>query len=76
MVILKRPLRLIIATFLACLPLISFANQEVDAAHGNEAAAHEVVAEGHHEGAHAEPTDVRSKIKAFINHHVLDSHDF
>ncbi|GEC70683.1 ATP synthase subunit a [Flavobacterium flevense] len=56
--------------------MISFANQEVDAAHGNEAAAHEVVAEGHHEGAHAEPTDVRSKIKAFINHHVLDSHDF
>ena len=26
--------------------------------------------------AHAEPTDVKSKIKAFIKHHVLDSHDF
>jgi F-type H+-transporting ATPase subunit a len=32
--------------------------------------------EGHAEGTHAEPTDVKSKIKAFINHHVLDSHDF
>jgi F-type H+-transporting ATPase subunit a len=28
------------------------------------------------EGAHAEPTDVKSEIKAFIGHHVLDSHDF
>ncbi|MFL9830029.1 F0F1 ATP synthase subunit A [Flavobacterium sp. ST-87] len=76
MVILKRPLRLILVAFLACLPLISFANQEVDAEHGKEADTHEAVAESHHEGAHAEPTDVKSKIKAFINHHVLDSHDF
>jgi hypothetical protein len=28
------------------------------------------------QGTHAEPTDVKSKIKAFIGHHVLDSHDF
>jgi uncharacterized protein YfcZ (UPF0381/DUF406 family) len=28
------------------------------------------------EGAHAEPTDVKSKIKEFINHHLLDAHDF
>jgi hypothetical protein len=26
--------------------------------------------------AHAEPTDVKSKIKEFINHHLLDAHDF
>jgi F-type H+-transporting ATPase subunit a len=76
MVILKRPLRLIIATFLACLPLMSFANQEVDSVQVQVEATHEVVAEGHHEGAHAEPTDVKSKIKAFVSHHVLDSHDF
>ena len=72
MVILKRPLRLILVAFLACLPMISFANQEVDSLQVQG----EAVAEGHHEGAHAEPTDVKSKIKAFINHHVLDSHDF
>ena len=29
-----------------------------------------------HETAHAEPQDVKSKIKSFVNHHVLDSHDF
>ncbi|MBD0723661.1 ATP synthase F0 subunit A [Flavobacterium sp. L1I52] len=76
MVILKRPLRLILVAFLACLPMISFANQEVDSLQVQGEATHEAVAEGHHEGAHAEPTDVKSKIKAFINHHVLDSHDF
>ena len=76
MVILKRPLRFIIATFLACLPLVSFANQEVDSAQVKVEVTHEVAAEGHHEGAHAEPTDLKSKIKAFIGHHVLDSHDF
>jgi hypothetical protein len=37
--------------------------------------AHETT-EKSQEGAHAEPTDVKSEIKAFIGHHVLDSHDF
>jgi F-type H+-transporting ATPase subunit a len=32
MVISNKPLRLIIATFVACLPLMSFANQPVDSA--------------------------------------------
>lgn len=76
MVILKRPLRLILVAFLACLPLMSFANQEVDSLQVQGEATHVAAAEGHHEGGHAEPTDVKSKIKAFINHHVLDSHDF
>lgn len=76
MVILKRPLRLILVAFLACLPLVSFANQEVDSLQVHEEATHEVAAEGHHERGHAEPADLKSKIKAFINHHVLDSHDF
>ena len=76
MVILKRPLRLILVAFLACLPLMSFANQEVDSVQVQGEATHVAAAEGHHEGGHAEPTDVKSKIKAFINHHVLDSHDF
>ncbi|MCW2118006.1 F0F1 ATP synthase subunit A [Flavobacterium sp. 7A] len=76
MVILNRPLRLVVATFLACLPLASFANQEIDSVQVNVENSHAVVAEGHHEGTHAEPTDVKSKIKAFVGHHVLDSHDF
>jgi F-type H+-transporting ATPase subunit a len=75
MVISNKPLRLIIATLVACLPLVSFANTEIDSVKVNTEAAHEVAAQSH-EGTHAEPTDVKSKIKAFIGHHVLDSHDF
>ncbi|UQD55544.1 F0F1 ATP synthase subunit A [Flavobacterium sp. K5-23] len=75
MVISNKPLRLIIATLVACLPLVSFANTEIDSVKVNTEAAHEVAAQSH-EGTHAEPTDVKTKIKAFIGHHVLDSHDF
>ncbi len=75
MVISNRPLRFIIATFVACLPLMSFANPEVDTVKVQTEMAH-AATEQSHEGAHAEPTDVKSKIKAFIGHHVLDSHDF
>jgi F-type H+-transporting ATPase subunit a len=55
---------------------MSFANQPVDSVQAKVEASHELVAEGHAEGTHAEPTDVKSKIKAFINHHVLDSRLF
>ena len=71
MVISNKPLRFIIAALVACLPLISFANPEQDTVKAKTEVAHEAV-----EGTHAEPTDVKSKIKAFIGHHVLDSHDF
>ncbi|MEP7092532.1 MAG: F0F1 ATP synthase subunit A [Flavobacterium sp.] len=76
MVISNKPLRFILATFVACLPIMSFGNPEADSTKVPTEVTHEAAAEGHHEGAHAEPTDVKSKIKAFINHHVLDSHDF
>lgn len=75
MVISNRPLRFIIATLVACLPLMSFANPEVDSVKVHTEMTHETT-EQSHEGTHAEPTDVKSKIKAFIGHHVLDSHDF
>jgi F-type H+-transporting ATPase subunit a len=73
MVISNKPLRFILVALVACLPVMSFANSEKDAKHTQAEVAHETaVSEGHH----AEPTDVKSKIKAFIGHHVLDSHDF
>ncbi|KRD11336.1 ATP synthase F0 subunit A [Flavobacterium sp. Root901] len=72
MVISNKPLRFILAALVACLPLMSFSNTEKDSAHVQTEAVHEGAAEGQH----AEPTDVKSKIKAFIGHHVLDSHDF
>ena len=71
MVISNRPLRFMIATLVAFLPLISFANSKIDSAKAKTEVAQEQV-----QGTHAEPTDVKSKIKAFIAHHVLDSHDF
>jgi len=71
MVISNKPLRFIIATLVVCLPLISFANSVQDTAKVKTEAALEVAGE-----AHSEPTDVKSKIKEFINHHLLDAHDF
>ena len=71
MVISNKPLRFILATLVACLPLISFANPEPDA---NKEKIEVTTAAG--KEAHAEPTDVKSKIKEFINHHLLDAHDF
>jgi F-type H+-transporting ATPase subunit a len=79
MVISNKPVRLILATLVACLSFNSFANPAQDSTQVVKEAlpvTTETTQEVKHEAAHAEPTDVRSKIKAFINHHVLDSHDF
>lgn len=70
----NKPLRFIVATLVACLPLISFANPATDSVHVQTEAPHVATENAH--GAHAEPTDTKSKIKAFVKHHVLDSHDF
>ncbi|MFY8110698.1 MAG: F0F1 ATP synthase subunit A, partial [Flavobacterium sp.] len=57
--------------------MFSTANPVVDSTKV-EVVAHEgaVAHEGKQEGAHAEPQDVKSEIKEFINHHLLDSHSF
>jgi F-type H+-transporting ATPase subunit a len=52
-----------------------FCKSSVDSVQVHTEVAHETT-EKNQEGAHAEPTDVKSEIKAFIGHHVLDSHDF
>jgi F-type H+-transporting ATPase subunit a len=74
MVISNKALSFIIATFVVCLPFTSFANPETDTTSTQTVATHEVAKSAHE--AHAEPTDVKSKVKAFIKHHVLDSHEF
>jgi F-type H+-transporting ATPase subunit a len=74
MVISNKALRFIIASFVICLPFISFANPETDTTNTKNVVEHEVTKSTHE--AHAEPTDVKSKVKAFIKHHVLDSHEF
>jgi F-type H+-transporting ATPase subunit a len=53
---------------------MSFANPQVDSVQVHWSCTR--TTEKSQEGAHAEPTDVKSEIKAFIGHHVLDSHDF
>ncbi|MGQ7945847.1 F0F1 ATP synthase subunit A [Flavobacterium sp. WC2509] len=74
MVISNKALRFIIATYVICLPFTSFANTETASADVQNIEAHEGVESAHE--AHAEPTDVKSKVKAFVKHHVLDSHEF
>jgi F-type H+-transporting ATPase subunit a len=74
MVISNKALSFIIATFVVCLPFSSFANPEKDTTSTQTVVTHEVTKSAHE--AHAEPTDVKSKVKGFIKHHVLDSHEF
>ena len=83
MVISKKPLHFIAALLVAFMPLVSSANPSNDStavdAHTVEATheSTEAHADASHSGsAHAEPTDIKSQVKAFTKHHVLDAHDF
>ncbi len=60
MVIANKPLRFIFTFLFVAMSMVGFSNEKPETA----------------DAKHAEPTDVKSKIKAFIGHHVLDSHDF
>ena len=73
MVISKKPLHFIVAALVALLPLVNFANPTTDttAVHVEAAA----VSEGQHHAEEA-PKDLKTEIKEFINHHLMDSHDF
>lgn len=81
MVISKNALKFILTAVIACLPLFTFANSIVDTTHvKTESVVHavettSVKTEASHE-AHAEPTDIKSKIDAYKQHHVLDAHEF
>jgi len=79
MVFSNKPLQFIVTVLVACLPLFSSANTPTDSvAVKTEAAPVEAAAHGEattHE-KHEEPTDLKSKINAYINHHVLDAHEF
>ena len=75
MVISKKPLHFIIATLVAFLPLVAFANttnDSVSVGMSSEVVAENAVAQPHTE----EPKTVKQEIKEFINHHLLDSYDF
>jgi F-type H+-transporting ATPase subunit a len=71
MVISKKPLHFIIASLVAILPLFSNANPLNDSLLERA----EVIKT--EQPAHVEgESDLKSEIKAFINHHLLDSYDF
>lgn len=70
MVFSKKLIQVSIAILVAFLPLTGYSTTPEAPA---ETQAH--AAEASHE-ANAEPTDLKSKIRAFIDHHVLDAHDF
>jgi len=79
MVFSNKPRQFIVAVLVACLPIFSSANTATDSVHTKTEATH-VEATAHGEATtlekHAEPTDLKSKINAYINHHVLDAHEF
>lgn len=83
MVISKKPVRFIIATFVGFVSSIALANNPVtDSTHVKTEVAHEahtVADTTHAAAAHADehaPQDPKEKVAAFIDHHLQDSHDF
>ncbi|WP_374551524.1 F0F1 ATP synthase subunit A [Flavobacterium sp.] len=74
MVFSKKPLHFIIATLIAFLPLINFANPNID----TTAVEKQTVETEAHSTEHnqEEPKDLKTEIKEFISHHLLDSYDF
>ena len=71
MVISKKPLHFIVALLVSVLPLLTSANSS-DSTAVQTVAVH-AETEGHHT---EEPKDLKTEIKEYINHHLLDSYDF
>ena len=76
MVFSNKPLQFIIATLIVCLPLFGFGNTTTDTTHVASETTANAAPEKAVQGEHAAPDDLKSKINAYINHHVLDAHDF
>lgn len=73
MVISRKPLQFIIAALVAFMPLLNYANSVNDSV---ASAAHTQEAVAAHEEKEAEPKDIKTEIKEFIDHHLQDSYDF
>lgn len=68
MVLLKQRITFLLAAFVMGFTTPGFASQPIDST--------DIYTTNVEPVSHPETTDVKSSIKAFINHHVLDSHDF
>lgn len=73
MVISKKLLQFIITAFVACMPLLNYANPVNDTVAATTQA-HEATVS--HTEKEAEPKDIKTEIKEFIDHHIQDSYDF
>jgi len=77
MVISKKPLQIILAIAMALMPFVNHANSSKDSikvvAHTATNTTEATTEEAH---GHGEPKDLKSKINAYIAHHVLDAHEF
>jgi F-type H+-transporting ATPase subunit a len=71
MVISKKPLHFIVALLVSVLPLLTSANSSDSTA--VQTVAFNAETEGHQA---EEPKDLKTEIKEYINHHLLDSYDF
>jgi F-type H+-transporting ATPase subunit a len=69
MVISNKALRFLVVILIAFLPIFSIANPVGDDTKANQEVAKQ-------DEAQSEPKDVKSEIKEFINHHILDAHHF
>ena len=77
MVISKKPLQIILAIAMALMPFVNHANSSKDSIKVEAHAATKTTeASNKEEHGHSEPKDLKSKINAYINHHVLDAHEF
>ncbi|WP_162126784.1 F0F1 ATP synthase subunit A [Flavobacterium phycosphaerae] len=80
MVISRKPLQFILAALVACLPLLSSANPTVDSTAVPTETAHKAEAKSHDEHAATanltEEEKAELERKAYVKHHLLDSHDF
>jgi F-type H+-transporting ATPase subunit a len=72
MVFSRKSLKFILTALVATLPFIGFSNPGNDTVTVKTAALEKEQSAASHE----EPTDLKSKIEAYKNHHVLDAHDF
>jgi F-type H+-transporting ATPase subunit a len=75
MVFSNKTTKFILLLIMICTPFFGFANPSDTLPIKSEIEAVAHAAGAKHE-AHAEPTDIKSKIDAYKQHHVLDSHDF
>ena len=74
MVFSNKPLRIILATLILCLPIFGFANNVEDSTKVHVADA--IVNNKSDDHVKEEGSDLKTTINEVITHHLLDSHDF